>query len=86
MKISGSSLLWLLSTASLTAANNALQAREPLNIPGIPEVGSVVGDATSVVVSGFNTLTSDVVIFVTTVVEPEFTTLTSDVSAPCRKT
>lgn len=85
MKISGSSLLWLLSTASLTAANNILQAREPLNA-GIPVVGSVIGDATSVVVGGINTVTSDVVSFVTTVVEPEFTTLTSDVSAPPRKT
>lgn len=78
MKISGSSSLLLLSTASLVAASNDLKPREPINIPGTSEIDSVFSVATSAVVSGFNTLTSDIIVVVTSV-EPEFTTLTSKV-------
>jgi hypothetical protein len=79
MKFSGSSSLLLLSTASLVAASNDLKPREPINIPGISELTSVVGDVTSAAVGAVETLTSDVVSVVTTVIEPEFTTLTSEV-------
>jgi hypothetical protein len=82
MKLTWSSSLFLLSTATLGAAN-AVQVREPFDLP---DIGSVVGDVTSVVVGGFNTLTSDVASVVTSLIEPEFTTLTSEVSSHRPKT
>jgi hypothetical protein len=75
------SSLLLLATASLAAASNNLNPREPIDIPGLSQFTSVASGVTSVAVAGFSTLTSDVSVVVSTFVVPEFSTFTSEVCA-----